>query len=264
MLELAILGLLKEQDLHGYELKKRLADTLGVVSGVSFGSLYPALGRLERAGAVHTIEPVVGDETEAAADHEGQARRPRAGRSRKVYGITSQGDVLFDELLAAETASVDDGRMFHLRLAFARYLPAEARIGMLERRRAHLLDLLTRAGSRPRTGRRIDGYVRSLMEHDRESAEHDLSWIERLIARERGGAPADPADGVGGPEAVPSAAVPSAAVPSVAAQSAASASRPVPLLSAAPTLSGLWRTRGSRTAPISGPEAPSNQEESTA
>ena len=50
MLELAILGLLKEQELHGYELKKRLSDTLGFGSGVSFGSLYPALGRLEAAG----------------------------------------------------------------------------------------------------------------------------------------------------------------------------------------------------------------------
>src|SRR5687767_1787239 len=52
MLELAILGLLKEQDLHGYELKKRLTDALGPFSSVSFGSLYPALGRLESAGAV--------------------------------------------------------------------------------------------------------------------------------------------------------------------------------------------------------------------
>ena len=56
MLELAILGLLKEQELHGYELKKRLVDTLGFVSGVSFGSLYPALSRLESAGAVKAVE----------------------------------------------------------------------------------------------------------------------------------------------------------------------------------------------------------------
>ena len=61
VLELAILGLLKEQDLHGYELKKRLAETLGPLSSVSFGSLYPALGRLERAGAV------VAEATDAAA-----------------------------------------------------------------------------------------------------------------------------------------------------------------------------------------------------
>ena len=50
VLELAILGLLQEQPLHGYELKKRLSETLGSFWGVSFGSLYPALRRLERSG----------------------------------------------------------------------------------------------------------------------------------------------------------------------------------------------------------------------
>ena len=52
MLELAVLGLLAEQPLHGYELKKRLSETLGPLWGISFGSLYPALRRLERWGAI--------------------------------------------------------------------------------------------------------------------------------------------------------------------------------------------------------------------
>ena len=55
MLEIAVLGLLKEQDMHGYELKKRLADVFGLASAVSFGSLYPALARLEGAGAVSVV-----------------------------------------------------------------------------------------------------------------------------------------------------------------------------------------------------------------
>ena len=37
MLELAILGLLKNQPLHGYELKKRLGETLGSLWGISYG-----------------------------------------------------------------------------------------------------------------------------------------------------------------------------------------------------------------------------------
>src|SRR5688572_16413901 len=57
MLELAILGLLKEQALHGYELKKRLGEALGPFSGASFGSLYPALRRLETAGAIVSVDP---------------------------------------------------------------------------------------------------------------------------------------------------------------------------------------------------------------
>jgi DNA-binding PadR family transcriptional regulator len=55
VLELAILGLLKEQPIHGYELRKRLGDTFGFLSGVSYGSLYPALRRLERAGAIEIV-----------------------------------------------------------------------------------------------------------------------------------------------------------------------------------------------------------------
>jgi hypothetical protein len=140
-------------------------------------------------------------------------------------------------------------------LAFARYLPSDARIGMLERRRAHLIDRLSRSGAKARAGRRVDGYVRSLIEHDREATEHDLSWIERLIARERGG-PGALGDGPGLAPSLTDA--PSASV----FQANRASTRPAPP-AAAPTLSGLWRARGSSTNQISGPSAPSNQEEST-
>jgi DNA-binding PadR family transcriptional regulator len=277
VLELAILGLLKEQDLHGYELKKRLGETLGVTSGVSFGSLYPALGRLERSGAVRSVERTAPAEpaaavipptgslggelaawrarsaaTRATGTRSGGAR---AGRSRKVYGITAHGEEVFEDLLAEEQSSGDDSRLFHLRLAFAGYLSAEARLGMLERRRAHLLDRLTRAGAGTRTGRRIDSYVRSLMEHDRESTQHDLSWIERLIDRER-----DPAARA----AAVAASSASASAPAPASASAPAPERAVPLDRPAalrvitpPTLSGVRPAT-----PEIGRAARTNQEES--
>jgi DNA-binding PadR family transcriptional regulator len=200
MLELAILGLLKEQDLHGYELKKRLVDRLGFASGVSFGSLYPALARLESAGAVRAVEsgealgaaiPMtgsIGGELAVFRARKAGGRTSRGGRGKKVYGISDRGALLFEELLAAESQSSEDHRLFNLRLAFARYLPPDARLGMLERRRAHLLERLVQLRARLKASReRADGYARSLMEHDHESAEHDLSWIDRLIATERAG-----------------------------------------------------------------------------
>jgi hypothetical protein len=103
-----------------------------------------------------------------------------------VYGITGRGEALFEELLATESQSSDDERLFNLRLAFARYLPPDARIGMLERRRAHLVERLIQIRARVKAAR--DAYARSLVEHDQEAAEHDLSWIERLLASERAGA----------------------------------------------------------------------------
>jgi DNA-binding PadR family transcriptional regulator len=210
MLELAVLGLLKEQDLHGYVLKKRLTEALGPLSSVSFGSLYPALARLESAGAVETLTegrdegmaiPMTGSITgEAAAyrsrrsasgEREPKANRrapARSSRGRKVYRITPQGERLFEELLAAGAASGDDDRAFNLRLAFCRHLPPEARIGLLERRRAYLVERLahTRTSIRTRPGR-MDTYTRSLIEHGTETTERDISWLDTLIANEKQG-----------------------------------------------------------------------------
>jgi DNA-binding PadR family transcriptional regulator len=186
LLELAILGLLKDQELHGYELKKRLADTVGPGNGVSFGSIYPALGRLEKAGGVRVV-PVYGavGAVGALGGH-GGATRAGGGRGKKVYAITERGEELFEELLAADTGSSEDERSFNLRLAFARHLPRDARIGLLERRRAYLLERLARTRSAIRHGwDRLDAYTRSLIEHGTETTERDITWLDRLIARER-------------------------------------------------------------------------------
>ncbi len=156
-----MLGLLKEQQLHGYELKKRLTEALGPFSSVSFGSLYPALNRLEAAGALRAVEaaatppepvrptvPMTGSIAgEAAAFRARRAtaasRRgePRSARTRKVYAITDRGQEMFDELLEAETVG-DDDRAFNLKLAFCRFLPPDRRLRLLERRRAQLEDRL--------------------------------------------------------------------------------------------------------------------------
>jgi DNA-binding PadR family transcriptional regulator len=205
VLELAILGLLKEQELHGYELKKRLSDTLGPFSGASFGSLYPALRRLETAGAIVATEaaaterPVpaipmtgsLGGELAAFRARKRTATRATGGRTRKVYRITETGERLFEELLATESQTSDDDRTFQLKLAFARHLPPDARLGLLERRRAHLVERLAQARASVRSRwDRLDNYTRSLVEHSRESTERDISWLDRLIENEKSsGAP---------------------------------------------------------------------------
>ena len=207
MLELAILGLLKEQEMHGYELKKRLTEALGAFSSVSFGSLYPALGRLEHAGAVRAVAavgeaggsapgpsvPMTGSIAGEAAAFRARASRssrrtPRAARVRKVYAITERGEALFSELLDADTAGGDDDRSFSLKLAFCRFLPPERRLRLLERRRAQLVDRLGRARTTVRTRReRMDLYTQSLLDHGAEATERDISWLDSLIAIERQG-----------------------------------------------------------------------------
>jgi DNA-binding PadR family transcriptional regulator len=196
MLDLAILGLLHEQELHGYEIRRRLRDELGLFANISFGSLYPALSRLEKTGAVAVIESTGGPvghlpSTGSLSGERAGLRARRAGatrgtkRSRKVYRITDHGRTLFEQLLdAEEPAGTDDARSFGLRLAFARYLAPQARLALLERRRSQLTRRL--AADRLRAaGETLDVYTRSLVEHSTEATEHDIAWLDRLIEFER-------------------------------------------------------------------------------
>jgi DNA-binding PadR family transcriptional regulator len=198
VLDLAILGLLHDQELHGYEIRRRLRDELGLFANISFGSLYPALSRLEKAGAVAVTESNGGTVVAVPMPLTGSLSGERAGlrarragstrgtkRSRKVYRITDAGRRLFEQLLDAdEPAGTDDARSFGLRLAFARYLAPQARLALLERRRSQLARRLDTDRARA-AGHRLDDYARSLVEHGTEATEHDIAWLDRLIDAER-------------------------------------------------------------------------------
>ena len=205
MLEIAVLGLLKEQPLHGYELKKRLTDTLGFLWGVSYGSLYPALRRLEREGAIEVVPeplalaPPIAPPMAATGSLKGDLAAARRGnprpakpsrRTRKAYRITPAGVARFEELLLADDPHADEDKAFALKLAFCSDLPAAARIELLERRHVALLTRLNQ--SRRATDTRNDRYSRSLVEHRTRSIQRDLEWVEELLEAERATEVSDP------------------------------------------------------------------------
>lgn len=207
MLDLAILGLLADNDLHGYELKKRLSELVGSRTGVSFGSLYPALGRLERAGLVKAVESRTGSAApvpmtgslgaEVAAFRARRAGGARGQRNRKVYGITTAGEERLDVLLATPA---NDDRTFNLQVAFCERLAPAVRLALFSRRRAdvaaRLADLT--AGEAASTGtaeRWRDRYRRALHDRDTASLRAELVWLDDLIAAEpRGDSPGGPGD----------------------------------------------------------------------
>lgn len=198
MLDLAILGLLEEHELHGYEIRRLLRRHLGLLANVSFGSLYPALARLEAAGSVEAAAPVAApprSSTRKTAPPTGslsgelavlRSRRhspARGRRSRKVYRITDEGRRTFAELLAGG-GPPDDARTFDLRLSFARHLAPQARLSLLERRRAVLVERLAEAA--PVTAEPdLDSYTRSVVEHTAEGVARDIRWLDHLIDAER-------------------------------------------------------------------------------
>lgn len=169
MLELAILGLLQEKAMHGYELKQQLTQKLGHFWQVSYGSLYPTLKELKQRGA---IEPVF--------DAEETSRR------KNVYRITSTGRQEFLELIEDRAATAWEEDKFPLRFAFFRYVKPEIRLRLLERRRTYLREKLEdlRASLREDAGR-IDTYTLSLMQHGMDATAADIEWLDELIVAER-------------------------------------------------------------------------------
>ncbi len=218
MLELVVLGLLMQGPMHGYDLRKRIREEFGPLANLSFGSLYPALGRMEQAGAIEVLTggtpdlprpaPAPGEAGTGSLTGERAvlvARRAsavatalagRGTRARKVYAITASGELLFARLLdSPDTPPGQEVRGFWLRIAFARHLTPQARLRLLERQRMHLLARLERADDHlARPARQLDRYERAIAAHVRETLASDLAWTERLLADERNlVAPKEPA-----------------------------------------------------------------------
>jgi DNA-binding PadR family transcriptional regulator len=133
-IDIIILRHLRRQPAHGYELRKRVEETTGVV--LHNNSLYPALKRFEEAGAV------------VRRSEEQEGRPPR-----NVYSITAVGLELLHDLLAelSPEAATDD-QEFLTRLGQFSLLEPGERLGILdardtalEARIRHLTGLLERA-----------------------------------------------------------------------------------------------------------------------
>jgi DNA-binding PadR family transcriptional regulator len=183
VLEFAVLGLLHESPLHGYELRKRLNATLGAFRAFSYGSLYPCLKALLAAGLV-TESP----ETAPPASVAGK-------RSRIVYQLTAEGKEHFVTLLAQSGPSSWDDEGFGVHFAFFGRTDTQTRLRILEGRRSRLeerVDGFRAALARSRE--RVDSYTLALHQHGLESVEREVRWLSELIDDERRrGSPTVPA-----------------------------------------------------------------------
>jgi DNA-binding PadR family transcriptional regulator len=173
VLELAVLGLLRETPMHGYELRKRLSNLLGTFRAFSYGSLYPTLRRLLEAGWISEEAPI-----EAAAG-------VRSRRGKRVYRLTAEGKEHLADLLADVGPDAFDDEGFGARLAFFAQTRSDIRLQILEGRKRRVEE--QRDGMRSaltRTGERFDRYTRELQEHGLETKDREVRWLAELIEHE--------------------------------------------------------------------------------
>jgi DNA-binding PadR family transcriptional regulator len=184
VLELAILGILHESPMHGYELRKQLTTKIGAFrAAISYGSLYPTLRRLQADGWITEGSPAL-QPAEAAAEIPVMTSK----RGRVVYKITAEGKERFQELLAQAGPETYDDPGFGIHFAFFARTDQQTRLRILEGRRRRVEE--RREGLRDVLGRaaeRLDAYTLELQRHGLDAAEREVRWLEELIATERSG-----------------------------------------------------------------------------
>ena len=162
-LKYGVLGLLKEQPLHGYEVKNRFEAMLGGTWEVNIGQIYTTLQRLERDGLVRPVGP-------------------RGDRGKLLYELSAEGQRALDEwLIQPDSGPQQLHEDIYVKLLLATRIANGNLQEMLARqKRTYLQRLrdLNRLEKRARSEGRVDlaRLVRGALLH----AEADLKWMDEL------------------------------------------------------------------------------------
>ena len=172
---LVILGLLKEQPLHGYDLKKLIQERMGDWTDIAFGSIYFALGKMEEEGFIAKVAT------------EKSGNRP----SRSIYEITKKGETEFLRLLEEVWAKSE--RVYHpldLGLFFMNVLPREDVVNYLEMRVAwleaaceHVAEHKTLTMSIKEVPRRVG----AIFDHNVVHLQAELEWTRQVLENVQAG-----------------------------------------------------------------------------
>lgn len=171
MLEIATLGILLRQPVHGYRLKQQLELFMGSCISVNYGSIYPLLRRLEEAGYIKTLGEELGE----------------AGSSRKIYSITDKGrDRWRQKMLEHPHESwVNSRSRFLIKFFFFSHLQLAERCRLLEHR---LMVCQLRLEDTVNVENRLvpeDPYQASVWHYSIQHLQTEIQWLTEHLAKER-------------------------------------------------------------------------------
>lgn len=166
---LVILGLLKQESLHGYELKHIIEEHMGDWTKIPVGSIYFALGKLAEEGKIR----------EAAVGRDG--KRPE----KTVYEITPPGEEEFITLLRdclatrkKEYHEIDVG------LAFLDALRPREAAALFKARVSVLEEETLRLKKHKAEQTRLPGVppsARAIFSHSQRHLEAELAWSREVL-----------------------------------------------------------------------------------
>jgi PadR family transcriptional regulator AphA len=162
-----VLGLLAEEPMTGYAIKKRVGKALKSVTHASYGTLYPTLHRLLAEGAIRLQEHP-------------QTRRP----VRKVYEITEQGQQELEAWLRRPAETDQVRREFLLKLFLARDLPPDDLRALIRQRQSETQAQIEELCQEQTRGNgEWPANQLWVLEYTLEMHQTELRWLNRLMAK---------------------------------------------------------------------------------
>lgn len=159
--QLLILGLLLNENMHGYQLNEHIEHTLGFYTDLKKPTLYYTLDKLEKQGYVR---PQI----------EQEGNRPE----RRVYEVTAAGRAYFLDLLRrtlGDFAHVTYGD--DIAIAFMDQLPAAECRRLLAEKRQKTQVVLDRLRSSPPHG----GSFQYVIAHHITHLEAEVKWLDDVL-----------------------------------------------------------------------------------
>ncbi|NKQ37836.1 MAG: PadR family transcriptional regulator [Chloroflexi bacterium] len=159
--ELLLLGLLRRQKMHGYELHEFIEQYMQTCVDLKKSTAYYLLDKLAQKGYV-------------SQSVEQSGNRP----PRHVYHITPVGEARFQELLRENLASHVPVKFGDLvGLAFLDDIPAEEAIPLLQKRQEALARSLETAVTVPPH----PGSLQLVIQHQTIHLETEIAWLDSVI-----------------------------------------------------------------------------------
>jgi DNA-binding PadR family transcriptional regulator len=161
--ELLLLGLLREQGMHGYQLLEFIDTQMATCVDLKKPTAYFLLEKMASAGWTRFEQDQAGN-------------RP----PRRVYTLTPQGEEVFQRLLRENLGSYQPVRFASdIGLAFADALPPEEALTLLRKRRSAAQEQLSAAQAAPEH----PGGAQLMIEHQVHHLTSELVWLDKVIER---------------------------------------------------------------------------------
>lgn len=160
--ELLLLGLLRQQNMHGYLLYEFIEQSLSTCTDIKKSTAYYLLNKMATDGWI-TEEQVL------------EGNRP----PRRVYSLTPAGEAKYQRLLRDNlTEYFPTYFPGDIGLAFVDDLPGEEAVTLLKERREKLSQALHQVQSAPIH----EGNLQWTIQHQIQHLRTELAWLDGIIA----------------------------------------------------------------------------------